>query len=316
MREQEINYEEVINLAYRVAAEYLHDFESAQDIAQITAIECFLNSEKLRKESLNSWIYAVSKNKSIDYIRKSATITKLQKTVNPQTEEFEIIQPEDLDDLIETTPNTVVPIKHKELLRKLLTSKYDFKKIGRCEKLNPDTLRKKVYRIQQEILLYHSIMNNKLRIQPIPGTKIHSNLKNFFKKLKKHFNSQDLELFKDFKMDSVTKGILESVTIEIIIEYQLCIEDNKIHQLFAAYFDKNRKFNTLLFRISLDNNILRIRSLPQTPKKIVKIIDEKVPDELRRSLAHGSDGMPKLSEEELNIELFKCREAIEIVYER
>jgi len=133
MLENRINYKEVTDIAYRVASRYIYDKDSAKDIAQLTAIECFINAEKLREESLNSWIYVAAKHKSIDYIKRKKKERGLEDSKIESIEdniEKDIQANEDLNMLIENTPNKIVSIKQKQFLEMILKNKYDFKLIG------------------------------------------------------------------------------------------------------------------------------------------------------------------------------------------
>lgn len=146
MQDNKIDYEEVTGLAYRVASNYIYDKDSAKDIAQLTAIECYMNAEKLKEKSLNSWIYVVAKHKSIDYINKRKKDNKvLDKEIAELDKDFEkeIEDIEDIDDLLKTTPNKVIPLKQKQYLELVLNKNYDYKVVGRKLHEKPESIRKK-----------------------------------------------------------------------------------------------------------------------------------------------------------------------------
>jgi DNA-directed RNA polymerase specialized sigma24 family protein len=319
MQESNIDFDNVTAIAYKVASQYIYDKDSANDIAQLTAIECYMNSEKLRAESLNSWIYVVAKNKSIDLIKnkkkeRDLQDKKFQYLVNQEID-FSYQTIEDLDDLIENTPNKVIPIKQKQLMREVLNSNYDFRKVAAKFKMNYHTLRKKTYKIQQEILFYQKIIKGHKRTRPIPGTKLHENILNFAKKLKAHFNEKDMSLFDKINIDEHTCKTLSKINIGKVISYQITILVSNFYEIFIPYQDEEKNHRCIWIEIRTDNNKIFITSPPKTPSKILKVKRENLPHPINKTFKDGPDGEPSISEEELLKKLAECNEVVEIIYE-
>lgn len=72
MRDLIFRYQElVLNTCYKV----LHSREDAQDIAQEVFIEAYRSAAELRnEENISFWLYRVSLNKSINYLKRSQNI--------------------------------------------------------------------------------------------------------------------------------------------------------------------------------------------------------------------------------------------------
>lgn len=177
-------------------------------------------------------------------------------------------------------------------------------------------LRKKTYRIQQEILLYHKILNGAERLQPIPGTKIHTNILYFASKLKQHIEEKDLSLFNEFSIDKSSLEILQNIDIQKLINYQLCINGHQIYSLFIAYYDNKHKFQSIRLDIVVIDNKLQIMSLPKTPTKILKIKNDEMPESLKSVLHHGVNGLPVLPIEELEKLLNEHKDIVHTIYEK
>ena len=320
MNENPIDYESVTNMAYKVASHFLHNEDTAKDIAQITAIECFMKEKEIEHESLSAWVYVVAKNKSIDYMRaEKLTGRIIDFEMEKQSEEYledETETNENLDELIKQTPDKVVPKKQKQFLMMVLQNQYDFEKLGKKLKKNKHTIRKKTYRIQQEILLYHKILRGAKRLQPIPGTKIHMNILNFTSRLKQHLEKKDMSLFSEFELDNPSLEVLTQIDIYKMINYQISIKDNQIYRLVIFFYDSKHQFRSVYLDINVIDNKLQIRSIPKTAAKIVKISLQDIPETLKPLLRHGDDGLPILPREELDKLLEANKGVVETIYSK
>ncbi len=69
-------------------------------------------------------------------------------------------------------------------------------------------------------------------------------------------------------------------------------------------------------KVNVINSKILISSIPQRPTKAVRINKKKIPKELLNKLKHGSDGMPILTEEEMEEKLAECNEVVDVVYEK
>src|SRR5690554_1412492 len=58
----DIDYDKALNYSYNVACKYIGDSDKAQDIAQLAAIQLFLNIERIDPDSLLNWLFTVTKN--------------------------------------------------------------------------------------------------------------------------------------------------------------------------------------------------------------------------------------------------------------
>jgi hypothetical protein len=222
---------------------------------------------------------------------------------------------DDLYSLIEETPNIIVPIKHKQLIKEVLRLNYDFRAVAKNHNMNYHTLRKKVYRIHQEILLYQKICKGHIKTRPIPGTRLHDNINNFIIKLKLHINSNDLSLFDEFEMDINTKKRLIEAHINKIISYQIEFKERKLYQLLIAYFDNSNNFNGMWIDLKVSRNKISIAASPITPYKILKFKREDLPHPLPKTFRDGPDGLPTFPRDEMERKLEECKDKVEVIYE-
>ncbi len=154
------------------------------------------------------------------------------------------------------------------------------------------------------------------RTPAIPGTKLHENILYFCKKLKKHLVEKNIKLFSDFEIDNNVRKTLLQIDVFKTISMQLDIEDKQIYDLIVAYYDSNEIVRCFKLKVNVINSKILISSIPQRPTKAVRINKKKIPKELLNKLKHGSDGMPILTEEEMEEKLAECNEVVDVVYEK
>ena len=79
------NKNKVFNVCYR----FLNNFSDAEDAAQETFIEVFNSISRFNsKSSLNTWIYRIAVNKSIDALRKKSRRNKLAGFISIFSDDF------------------------------------------------------------------------------------------------------------------------------------------------------------------------------------------------------------------------------------
>ena len=307
-------------MAFKVASHYLNDEDNAKEIAQVTAIECFLNHEKIRQDTLHSWIFTVAKNKSLNLIKFQGRQTIIDPNIldkiklNSLQKEFNKTGFEDIEMLLERTPKSIISFKKRELLLQVINNNYKINKIASKLNINKNSLRIKIYRIHQEMLLYHRLLNGCKRLYPIPGTKLHHNIMNFIKKLKDRLDKNDFSIFKDYIINEQTKKILKSISIGTHVNYQLDIIEENTYLLFVGYLDKKKTFKGFRLLLSASKYKLCVRSLPESPKKIVKIEEKDLPESFVKTLKSGKDGMPIYTREELNNQIKEKAKKIDLIY--
>lgn len=311
-----MNYDLITTNAFRVASNYISDDDSAREIAQLTAIECFLNRDKLNTDNLNNWIFTVAKNKSLNFIRDNKRQLEVDSQFMEQTlhNEFSEIEKQEFSEILNAIPVAVINLKDRKLL--LHAFKRGLANAAGDLNVNLKTFRSKIYRIKQEILLFQKLKEGIKRTDPIPGTKLHHNLLNCIKKIKASLETKNFGLFDEFEIDDVSRQKLEQTDIHRIVKYQLDILKKKLYQVFVAFFDKSENINSLRFQIKTEGGQrLQIISVPEFPKKIVKIKNKDIPAEMKEKLKPGKDGLIPLSREELYKELVGKVKKIEVIYD-
>ena len=72
-----IDYEKVLKYAKQVAYRFFTDQDTVQEIAQLTAIQFFLNENRIDLDKTDNWLFTVTKNFCIKRIKESQSSKEL-----------------------------------------------------------------------------------------------------------------------------------------------------------------------------------------------------------------------------------------------
>ncbi len=315
MPQNVLDYEEITNCAFQVASYYLTDYDSAKEIAQLTAIECFVNKEYLKQATLVNWVYTVAKNKSLNFIKANRQKFNYDPQILSKITKDDFIETnrrEELSEILSQIPKNIINLKDRDILLHAL--KRGVSAAAKDLNINEHSFRIKIYRLKQEIILFQKLKEGMKRTDPIPGTKLHHNLMHCLKKIKTSLETKDFNFLSEFELDEKSICMLEQTSINRIIKYQLDILKKNLYQVFVAFFDRSDNINSLRFQIIANSgNRLQIITLPELPKKILKIRNKYIPTEFKEKLKPGKDGLIPLSREELDRELNSKVKKIEVV---
>ena len=67
----DINYENVLKYSRRVASRFFKDQDTVQEIAQLTAIQFYMNENRITSEKTDNWLFTVTKNFCLKRIKDS-----------------------------------------------------------------------------------------------------------------------------------------------------------------------------------------------------------------------------------------------------
>lgn len=122
-------YNKYNQLVKRIAFSILKDEEESKDISQIVFTKIYkLPKEKLPITNESSWLYSVTKNETLTYIKKRKEYIELESIYNISSED------KDIDDIIEKDSfNRLIdklPDKEKEIVSLKILSQMSFRDIG------------------------------------------------------------------------------------------------------------------------------------------------------------------------------------------
>ena len=136
-------YKKYYNLVYNIAFSILKNYENAEDIAQNVFVKIGnLEQEKLPKNYEASWIYTVTKNECISFIRKNKEISSIENRLENDKNEIEaVIQNSSYQNLLESLEQV-----EKQIIFLKIEEGYSFKEIAKLLKMPMGTVQWKYYK--------------------------------------------------------------------------------------------------------------------------------------------------------------------------
>ncbi len=268
-----IDFDRVLKLTKSIALRYVKNIDVADDIAQMVAIQYHLNIDKVDDETKHNWIYTVTKNFCMDYFRKIAK----EKNLSEDYEFYKLLFSLEEDCLdINTDIDSYDFIKKDDKI--LLQKYYEFKdyiKLAQSTKKKVKYLKDKIYRLEQEIKLFHVFKCDIVHFYPIPGTKLSTNLYNFIKRLKEALTKNDFSSLSRYFQECQINPEVSKLDLKQFLTSKIAKLSNKRYQLSICYSDGGKlpKFVILIFSINQENNI-KILEFPIFPTSVLKVHDK------------------------------------------
>ena len=136
-------YKKYYNLVHNIAFSVLKNYENAEDIAQNVFVKIGnLEQEKLPKNYEASWIYTVTKNECISFIRKNKEISSIENRLENEKNEIEaVIQNSSYQNLLGSLEQV-----EKQIIFLKIEAGYSFKEIAKLLKMPMGTVQWKYYK--------------------------------------------------------------------------------------------------------------------------------------------------------------------------
>lgn len=245
-------YKKYSSLVYKIAFSILKDKENAEDIMQNVFIKIAnLSEEKLPTNYEASWLYSVTKNEAISYIRKNKEMVSIEEvTQNSEEDKIkEILQKENYEKLISSLEQ-----KEKQIISLKVEVGLTFKEIAKILNMPIGTIQWKYYKSLHSLKL---LIGN-LSLFIITATLTITNLRNNKRKIT-NIIDENVE-------ENENQIILEDTEIEDTeiedTERQDSIQENYRNEetILNNYKENNKEFekeetNVEIIQETIENNI-------------------------------------------------------------
>ena len=138
-------YKKYNNLIYRIAYSILKNKQDAEDVAQIVFEKLYsIDKDKLPTRNESSWLYSVTKNETINYLKHNKNNIDLDSIYNIEDDNNEInkiIDQDSYNRLIDKLND-----KEKEIISLKIVSNLSFEEIGKLLKEPTGTIKWKYYK--------------------------------------------------------------------------------------------------------------------------------------------------------------------------
>ena len=138
-------YKKYYNLVHNIAFSVLKNYENAEDIAQNVFVKIGnLEQEKLPKNYEASWLYTVTKNECISFIRKNKETSSIENRIENENDKNEIeavIQNSSYQNILGSLEQV-----EKQIIFLKIEAGYSFKEIAKLLKMPMGTVQWKYYK--------------------------------------------------------------------------------------------------------------------------------------------------------------------------
>lgn len=260
-----------------IAIRYVKDIDLAEEIAQLSSIQLFLNYGKIEKSKINCWLFTVTRNLCMDLYRKNKK--DLEIFVDPvELSESSIIQAIEDEEQLDIDVYDFISEADKKLLKKYYYQNIPISKLARDFKIKVKQLKQKIYSLENEIKLYHLVNSDVVYFKLVPTTKLTKQVNNFIKALIKALEKSDFVSMKRYCKDAIIHKSIENIKIK---SYEACkikvIEKDK-YQIIIGYLDYENQIKVfnIKFTITKSGNI-QVLEMPIIPKRVL-VLDKKYID--------------------------------------
>lgn len=292
----DFNYDEVLDYSFKVACKYIKDKDKAQDIAQLTAIQLFINNDRIDPAKLDNWLYTVTKN----FCFKQFKISKKNKEYTFEPNIMENMNSEEFENAeykLDFYSYDFIPKADQGLLDKYYNDHFKISELSRTYKIKKKRLKDKIYKLSQEIILFKKMKGHEFSYS-ISGTKLHNSIYYFLGKFVKALNENKLTEFSKTMKDCVINDSINDIEIKTVrkITVDFFAEDHyKGLVVYRNFLDELKVF--LFNFIIIDKGKIRIIEFPVLPEYVVSHSKEKIPDELKKAQKVDKHGRAPVSDE-------------------
>ena len=154
-----INYEKVLKYSRSVAGRFFKDQDTIEEIAQLTAIQFYMNENKIISENMDNWLFTVTKNLCLKRIkdRQKHNVVNLDpKSLDKYADKSPVYHEEGID----INSYDFISPKDKNILQNYYLDHLSLSEIARNYKIELKKLKTRIYRLTQEIMLFHRMKEN------------------------------------------------------------------------------------------------------------------------------------------------------------
>ncbi len=275
----DIDYDNVLKICREIGFRYLNNQDEVQEVSQLVAIDLFNNLDKINPERINGWLFTVTKHKCFAIIKSK----KNSKEVLTDTSFFNKLcsakemKEDTSEDELDLYKYDFISTQNKAILDRYYHEHHSIEALARAYKIKAKTLKQRIYKIEQEIKLFHLVNSNKLAFDSLPSTKLNNNLLNFLRKLKTALESNKLQEMTTYLEDCIIHDSINKINMMKFRTSKIRIIGPNKYKFLVTYINEKQqpRFFFIAFELRGKNGI-HITELPIFPKEVSLIeVSEK-----------------------------------------
>ncbi|MFA7057334.1 MAG: sigma-70 family RNA polymerase sigma factor [Candidatus Cloacimonadales bacterium] len=263
--------------AKQIAMNYVKNEDKAEEIAQLSSIQLFLNYDKIDKAKINSWLFTVTRNLCLDYFRENKTNKELL-VDSQELEKYVVFENQHPIEELNLDLYSFISARDKAILKKYYYDNVPITKLAQSFKIKQPQLKHKIYLLENEIKLFHLFDCGEVYFKPVPATKLTKNLNRFISILVEALQTNDLHLMKRYFKDAIVHSSIDKIKIKSYEASKIKVECKNDYLIVIGYldFDDNIRVFNIRFTITDSGNI-RVLEIPIIPEKVL-LLDKKIVD--------------------------------------
>ncbi len=257
-----------------IALKYVKDIDIAEEVAQLSTIQLYLNFDKIDKTKINSWLFAVTRNLCLDILKKQNETIEI--LVDPLNLSKAIAYTQiGINEELDIDIYAFISQADKKLLKKYYNQNVPIFKLAQDFKIKESKLKQKIHSLENEIKLFHLITSDVIYFKPITNTKLAKKIDNLIKALVKALQNNNLASMRRYCKGAIIHDSIKKIKIK---SYEACkikvIEDNN-YEMVVGYLDFENRIRVFFinFSITKSGNI-QVLEMPILPKRVL-VIDKK-----------------------------------------
>jgi len=268
-------YSIVRNNAFNLANSMIRNYHDADDIAQIVSLKYLLNQEEILHPI--AWSSKVTKNEVYSRSKKNKNSEVLLR--KEAIESFEEKKLEDVMGKIQDYDKLISLDEAKKLLsredyrvfRLWEKSNFNVSKVSKLLKLSYHASHTRVYKMKRNLRAKKLMQEGYTTSKDIIDYNTNKKIVKFVKMFVDKMNTNDFKSLHSY-LEHIHKEEIECLDIARVLDYDIKLKDNMIHEILLPYFDSNHQVQFCFVRFIIDKHKrIKVTEFQSKPQSVIVV---------------------------------------------
>ncbi len=267
-------YSIVRNNAFNLANSMIKNYHDAEDIAQIVSLKYLLKQDEV--ENPIAWSYKVTKHEVYSRSKKgkkSEVLLQKQAIENFEEKLEEVMgKIQDYDKLIGLKEaKQLLSRDDYSVFRLWEKSNYKVSKVSKLLKLSYYSAHTRVYKMKRNLRAQKLKQEGYTTSKDIIDYNTNKKIVKFIKMFVEKMNSNDLKSLHSY-LEHLPKEEIECLKIKKVLDYEVRLKDNMIHEILLPYFDSENQVQFCFVRFRIDKHKrIKVTEFQAKPQSVLVV---------------------------------------------
>ena len=267
-------YSLVRNNAFNLANSMIRNYHDAEDIAQIVSLKYLLKQDEV--DYPIAWSCKVTKNEVYSRSKKGKkSELLLQKQAMENFEDkLESIMGEiqNYDKLISLDEAKQLLSREDYMVFRLWEkSNFNVSKVSKLMKSSYHSSHTRVYKMKRNLRAKKLIQEGYTTSKDIIDYNTNKKIVKFIKMFVDKMNTNDLKSLHSY-LEHIHKEEIECLDIARVLDYDIKLKDNMIHEILLPYFDSNHQVQFCFVRFIIDKHKrIKVTEFQSKPQSVIVV---------------------------------------------